>query len=325
MEFYLADDILQGEDIPFYLLWDGDNPQTIMLRIDGFDSIKELHNVAESEEIEGVTVITKLHIPGYLGGIIATKNTDEPVTFGSLQVTIFSTKNREPVVFEERRALYTAKVVVKSVPHTLSIRNPADVEKIDIEIQGKATVLFEIKESDINECRIDVPPDVKEALEKVNESIKNGLIELKERFPKHAETIDLIIAFDESKKSITTYAEELEEKLQGAFEDEGFADALVTVLITSFLKQTSSLDRIIRPMEEYFASYSANKAYFSNPLLHVFPEGKECKLALRLTTTDLLRQECGSPVDITVPLTTCGITSIALKDLFSVRRLENGD
>jgi len=323
MEFYLADDILQGEDVPFYLLWDDDNPQTIMLQIEGFDSIKELHNVAEYEEGEGATVIKKLHIPGYLGGIIVTKNTDEPVTFGSLQVTI-STGENKTVVFEEQRALYTAKVVVKSVPQMLSIRDCADIGKIDIEIQGKATVIFEIEELDENECIIDVPPDVKEALEKVKEYIINGLSELKERYPSHSETVDMIITFDESKKSITAYVEELKEKLEESLEDEDFADALATVFISAFLKQTSYLDRIIRPMEEYFASYSAHRTYFLNPLLHVFPEGKECKLALRLITTDLLRQQCGSPIDIVVPFTAQGGKSIALKDLFCVRRLENG-
>jgi len=323
MEFYLADDILQGEDVPFYLLWDDENPQTIMLRIEGFDSIKELHNAAEYEEEEGTTVIKKFHIPGYLGGIIATKNTDVPVTFGSLQVTI-STENGGPLVFEEQRALYTAKIVVKSIPHTLSISDCANVEKIDIEIQGKATALFDLEELHDNECKIDVPPDVKEALEKVQESIKSGLFELKEKYPNHSETVDMIITFEDSKKSITTYAEELKAKIDESLEDEDFADALVTVFISAFLKQTSSLDRIIRPMGEYFASYSANKAYFLNPLLHVFPAEKECKLALRLVTTDLLRQQCGSPVDIVVPLMAQGTTSIALKDLFHVRRLENG-
>ena len=323
MEFYLADDILQGEDIPFYLLWDDENPQTIMLRIEGFDSIKELHNAAEYEEIGGTIMIRKFHIPGYLGGIIATKNTDVPVTFGSLQVTI-SAERGEALVLEEQRALYTAKIVAKSIPHSLSISDFADVEKIDIEIQGKATVLFELEELEGNECVLDVPPDVREALEKVQESIKNGLAELKEKYPPHSEIIDMIVTFDGRKKSITTYTEELKEKLEKSFEDEGFADDLVTVFVSAFLKQTSSLDRIIRPVGEYFASYSADRAYFSNPLLHIFHEGKERKLAVRIIATDLLRQQCGSPVDIVVPLVAQDVTSIALKDLFCIRRLEDG-
>ena len=34
-EFYLADDIIQGEEIPFYLLWKGEDPMKICFEFEG--------------------------------------------------------------------------------------------------------------------------------------------------------------------------------------------------------------------------------------------------------------------------------------------------
>lgn len=49
VDFFLADDIIQGEEVPFYLIWKGDNPKSIEILYEGFKELIEWYNSVESK------------------------------------------------------------------------------------------------------------------------------------------------------------------------------------------------------------------------------------------------------------------------------------
>ncbi|MDR2204309.1 MAG: hypothetical protein LBE76_08495 [Nitrososphaerota archaeon] len=59
IEFYLGEDILQGEKVPFYFLWKDASIDKIKLQYTGFKSIVRLFNVSEHEKIDGGAIIRK--------------------------------------------------------------------------------------------------------------------------------------------------------------------------------------------------------------------------------------------------------------------------
>ena len=323
MEFFLADDILQGEDVPFYLLWDGENPKEIILGISGFDSIKELHNVAESSHEGQQYIIKKLHIKGYVGGILSTEITENPMIAGKLTIQ-FIPNEGETVHFEKIRKLYTTSIKMVDIPKKILL-SPTFQEKITLLLKGKTTVFFDVEELPENECKIDLPKDLKETIEKIRDDIKIGFKDLELKFPQHKETLKLIIELEDSKQSIESIAQDLIDKIEKSFEDEKFAENLLMVFFTSVTKRLEGRRNLINSLQEYFESYTSLKAYFINPLLHIYlNEGDSCHFGIKIYAFDLNKKECGNPITISVQIKSDMNFQSPIKDLFIIER-ENND
>jgi hypothetical protein len=320
MEFFLADDILQGEEVPFYLLWDGKNPKETILEISGFDSIKEFHNVAEFTNEDNKYTIKKLHVDGYLGGLISTKITEKPVIVGKLQIQ-FIPEAGEAINFEESRNLYTTSVKILETPKTIHLSSDSLKEKFPIELKGKTTIFFEVEELEGNECKIDLPPDLKELKEKVRADVTNGFKELEIQFPQHRDTLELMLELDNSNQSVETLAEDILDTIEKSFEDREFAENVLMVIFTTVTKHMETRKSLINSLQEYFESYSSKKAYFINPLLQVYVNKCEsCKLAIRIRAFDLKKGECGKPIEIKTTLKSDTDYQSPVKDLFSIER-----
>ncbi|MFA5269291.1 MAG: hypothetical protein WC379_15095 [Methanoregula sp.] len=320
MEFFLADDILQGEEVPFYLLWDGKNPKETILEISGFDSITEFHNVAEFTNEDNKYTIKKLHVDGYLGGLISTKITENPVVVGKLQIQ-FIPETGDAINFEESRNLYTTSVKMVDTPKTIHLTTDSLKEKFSLQLKGKTTIFFEVEESEGNECKIDLPPDLKELREKVRADVSKGFKELEIRFPQHRETLELMLELDNSMQSFETLPEENLNQIEKSFEDREFAENVLMIIFTTATKHLESRKSLINSLQEYFESYSSKKAYFINPLLQVYVNKCEsCKFAIRIRAFDLKKGECGKPIEVKTILKSDIDYQSPVKDLFAIER-----
>jgi len=193
-EFYLADDIIQGEEIPFYLLWKGEDPMKICFEFEGFKSIIELYNNISSKTIiEGnKIIISGFHVSGYVGGLLSTEIANKPFTSGSLTIKIV---NKKGVIenLKEVRKFYSTSAKIKSLPNIIDLTNLEINNKIDIEFNGNTTVIISIEEMEENECNIDIPSNVKKAIEKMTKILQKELNRLKERFPDHIDAINIFL------------------------------------------------------------------------------------------------------------------------------------
>ncbi|WP_135609682.1 hypothetical protein [Methanococcoides sp. AM1] len=324
-DVFLANDIIQGEDVPFFILWDGDNPDEIQLEIDGFNSLLEIHNSDINKAIfeNNQIIVRDFQVDGYLGGILSTESTNDYYHPGSLKVH-FIKDNRIIYSFHERRTIFSTIVNASQVPSVIYIDDDSMLsDEIEIMLQGKTTVFFDIEELEDNHCIVDMPSDVKDEIQNITNIFNEGLIDLKLKFPSHSNTIDLMLELNEEKMSMTKYIEDLDEKLTKAMSDENFADAFITLFMSIFYKQNSLEKLVLKPLNEYFETYSINKAYFSNPLLNVTINKGICQLAIKIHATDLLNQECGDPVEIRTTINSEIDTSISVRDLLSIRRCSN--
>ena len=320
MEFFLADDILQGEEVPFYLLWDGKNPKKIDLEISGFDSIKEFHNVAEYTNVKNRYTIKKFHINGYLGGLISTKITRKPLIVGRIRIR-FIPEDGAISKFDESRNLYTTSVKMRDTPKSIQFASETPPEGFHLQLKGKTTVFFDIEELEGNECKIDLPQDLKELKEKVRIDIASGFKELEIRFPQHRDTLELILELENSKQSVESLTEDILEKIEKSFEDQEFAENVLMIIFTTVTKHIESRKSLINSLQEYFESYSSNKAYFTNPLLHIYVNKCEsCRFAIRIHTFDLNKGECGKPIEIKTTVKSESDYQSPVKDLFTIER-----
>jgi len=324
MEFFLAEDIIQGEEVPFYILWQGDNPREIKLELEGFGSINKLYNTIESETtVEGNrAVITGFHVPGYLGGVLSTNTTNQPIIYGSLAVKIVGNDGTTKSL-KETRKLHTTQITI-DIPEIIHYTNSGADHQIVIDLKGDTTVFLDIEDMEGNECYVDLPPDVKEAVEKFSESVDNGMSDLKEQFPDHIKTIERRLTTTKSSRSYTELIEKVEEVSEELLKDKDFYDAVTTVFLTALFEQVSIKDRILRPLTEYFEYSAAERAYFLNPLLHIRIPKEGGQMAVRVIGKNILQQECGIPLEIRVFIKAKEDVFKPVKDIFSIRRNVNG-
>jgi hypothetical protein len=325
IDFYLADDILQGENIPFYLLWEGEDPLEINISFEGFTSLIELHNSAIKEAIfkENKVIVNSFQIGGYLGGILSTEISENYDLISKLKLEIIN-KDGIRIPFEQKRVLYGTTISIPDLHELSFLTDPIteNSQKIELLLHGKTTIFFSIEELEDNECGIDVPLDVKEELERLTNLFDKGLKDLGKRFPAHSDLLNLMINFPDEKLSISAYLEELEDKMRIALKDKIFAEAFISLLLISLFHENSLEEVIIKPLHEYFETYSKQKAYFSNPLLCVDLQHGSHQLAIKLLTTNLIDQESGDPLEIRTMIHSDKEMSIPIRNLFELRREE---
>jgi len=324
IEFFLADDIIQGEEVPFYLLWDGDDPKSIEIAYEGFKDLIEPHNAVESEidKVDGKVVFRSFQVPGYLGGLLSTEVADEPSVRASLNVKLIFQEG-ETLELTEIRRLCTTRVDLATLPDEIFCDESEVNQRIDLDLKGVTTIFLNIKESDDNEAIIDLPDDVKEVFEKFFDSLVKGLEKTKPQFPDHSDLIEAMLNMP-TDHSITDYIEEVrfKENLKEAFsQDRGFLEAIVTLIITSLVGQTSFRDTILRPLIEYFEASAAEGGFLENPLLHIKIPKEGCIMAVKIKGKNILEQDCTRPLDIRVKVRAADECLIPLKDIFNIRRV----
>jgi hypothetical protein len=322
IEFFLADDIIQGEEVPFYLLWNGDNPKSIEIAYEGFKDLIEPHNAVESEieRVDGKVVFRSFQVPGYLGGLLSTEVSDRPSVHASLNVKIIF-KEGETLELTEKRRLCTTRMDLKALPDEIFCDESVVNQRIDLDLSGITTIILNIEELDDNEAIIDLPDDVKEAFEKFFESLMRGLENIKAQFPNQKDLIEVMLNIP-TDHTITEYIREVDENLKEAFsQDKAFLEAIVTLVLTSLVGQTSFRDVVLRPLIEYFESSAAERVLLENPFLHIKIPKEGCIMAVKINGKNVLDQECTRPLDIRVKVRAADECLIPLKDIFNIRRV----
>lgn len=319
IEFFLGDDIIQGEFVPFYILWKDISPTEIEIQFEGFKDVIEIHNGIEStiQRERNKIVVGDFHVPGYLGGVLSTELSNRPTVNATLNINI-KLENGEVISLKKDRTLYTTKIDLSNLPDTIFCSESKIEYPIEITLNGITTIFLEIETMEDNEVPIDIPSDVREAIDKFFESVTDGLEDLKQIFPEHQETIDLLLEIPKGMSELE-YLEKIEEKLEESFKDEDFLEAVASVIIVALFGRTSIRDRILLPIIEYFESGVADKAYL-NPLLHIRVPKGESLMAIRIKGKNILREECSRPLDLKVRIKADNELLIPIKEILAIRR-----
>jgi hypothetical protein len=265
IEVYLSRDIIQGEEVPFYILWERNDIQRIILELTGFESITEYHNVRDGFSLEERAIESKdLKSPQYLGGVLKTEETENPYMTGSLRV-ILELSSGENIEINEERTLYTTHLKINSPEH---IEVPFRKPPIEIQLKGSTTIFINIESADDSDVEIILPEEIRNAFEKVYQSFLEGIENLKNEYPEYSSEIDLLFSFIfEERLSEQEFHRKFKEISELFKSNKVLLEGLAIVFVNSILSQGSIRDSYFRPLLEYFESNAAKKAFFESPFL----------------------------------------------------------
>jgi hypothetical protein len=328
-EFYLGEDILQGEKVPFYLLWKDNTIDRICMQYNGFKSIIRLFNVKEYEKIDGGVIVRKeaLKSPGYLGGVLstalATVLTESPARPAKLVLNI-ECSNGTSITLNEERILHSARAFLVNQPTAISVPIKKGQECIKINIEGAASVSIDISPSK-GGLELGFPQEVLTAVERFAYAAVEGMKTLRKEYPQHSELLSLLTLDSHENQSFTQLIHTIQRKLEKAKKDKSFAEALSYVYISALIEQEKVKDSLLIPMLEYLESGATTKAFLNSPFLcaKVPKGGGMLKCTLRFY--DILRHNCAKTLIIKTSLEAAEDTLVPLKELIQFSRGSSKD
>jgi len=319
LEMYLGEDILQGENVPFYLIWKETPIESIRITYRGFKSLVRLFNVKRHEKTPDGAIVKKeeLKTMGYLGGVLSTSLGGSPVQHAELILTI-ERYSGTPLCLKQERILHSARACILDQPSQLSLPVAKSQQWIKVDIQGAASVIVDIaclKEG----LELAFPPEVLTAVERFAEVVVQGLEKLKKEYPQYSELLSLLSGSFEG-KSFTQLERSVRMRMEKVKNDKAFTEALALVLVTAILEQESTRDSILIPMMEYLESGTSAKAFLNSPFLCAkVPKGGGI-LKCRLRFFDLLSHICGKPLTIKTRLLADEEMLVPLKEIIQFSR-----
>lgn len=262
IEVYLSRDIIQGEEVPFYILWKGEDIQEITLELKGFKKIVEYHNLRDDFPLEERKIkIEDLKSPFYLGGILKTVESNDPFQKAYLKV-VFSLLNGEKVELIQERTLFISHLKITELPD--HIKSSFKNAPIKMELNGSTTVFVDMNSLENSELNIILPKEIQNAIDRFLQALTEGLKELKLKFPEYGSLIDFFIEQppDVSERQIYEKVKKLGEVLKF---NKKLVEAFEGVFIGAMLTHASFKDSFLVPLLEYFASNATSKVFFESP------------------------------------------------------------
>lgn len=329
IEFYLGEDILQGEKVPFYLLWKDNSIDKIKLQYTGFKSIVRLFNVNEYEKIDGGAIIRKeaLKSPGYLGGTLSTATAtalnESPSQQACLVIDI-EYSNGTSISLKEDRILHSARAFLINQPSPISVPIKKNQECIKINIEGAASVNIDISQLK-GGLELKLPPEVLTTMERFAMAVIEGMEILKKEYPQHSELLSLFKMENQENKSFNQLMKLIQHKMEKVKEDKGFTEALAYVYVSAIMEQQKVKDSILIPMFEYLEAGATTKAFLISPFLCVAVPKGGGTLKCTLRFYDLLRHNCVKPIKIRTHLMATEDTLVPLKELIQFSRGNEND
>lgn len=322
LDFHISQDIIQGEEIPFYLTWKEINVKTIELQYDGFKGISRLFNVKNDNVKKTSPVIiqsSNIASEGYIGGLLETEYINKSITHANIKIIIHS-EDEESIILTKDRNIYGTEVNIKPIPDAIFFPLEENYPNIKIDFSGETTIFLDIEPLEGNEITFYIPDEIKHALEKIETDFKSGLLELKKEFIDHEEVVDKILSLEDI-DSFSDFDNRILEITDLLRDDYDFIEALSYELLNAIMSNTSLREVYFFPLIEYLESNKADKLFFMSPFLRasIPPKGGvlKCKLILR----DILFNENEIPYIIQTKIYRKNVTDVSLSDIFNIRRV----
>lgn len=320
IELYVSMDIMQGEHVPFYLIWKGAKILSVELVLQGFIKIVKLYNVIDGKDVvrKGRIDSDNLVVPGYLGGVLSTKRSTLPYLQASLEAHLVL-ENGQTFVLREERILYTTRVRLVKVPDEISLPLTEATPLVEIDLEGSTTVVIEIEEDVESEIKIVLPREVGSAVERFAQLVSEGLDRLRGDFPKRVATLDNLASLPEG-LSPRQYFDRIMSELDEVRNDKPFMETFSAVMLTAVLGQDDLRKAILLPLKEYFDSSVASKAFLDAPFHCANVSSEGGRFVFQLTMRDILSRKLREPILIDTYLKSKGDLLVPIKDLLQVRR-----
>lgn len=319
IELFLSPDIIQGESVPFYIIWRRPDVKVIKIEIDELGKITELHNVRNGFPLDCSVIRIEDLKSFYLGGVIKTTEFGIPYQEATMKVVV-TLQTGERLKLIEKRCLYSTELEVTNIVRTTSA--PIKTPPIEVLLKGDTTVFLSIKSDDDSFLSIDLPEDYISSLETFSNTVADGIRRLVLDYPEYEDVIKTIFAIP-ANSSLKQYIDKLVIDIQIiASKDESFLDALANVYINAILSN-SIKDTFIVPVIEYIEASAANKVFLLEPLhcINVPRGGGVLKASLSYKNLIECISENKIPFNIFIENNSKESTLVPLKELIKIKRV----
>jgi hypothetical protein len=337
-ELYLSKDIVQGEVVPFYVVWTDPEILDFEFNFSGFDSIVEYHNIKDEEKQNVIgknrICLNQLNQNFYFGGLLKTIKTDIPFVKAKFDV-IFNLNNGIKVELAENRTLYTTSIEI-SKNHEL-IKYPDQKFLIDIGLKGSTTIFINIENFLDSDVKLVLPKEIQTTFEKFFYTLRQGLIDLKIKYPQYEEFLDFFLLPFKPNENLSEqqFLKKVENLVNNFKPNEEFKQDFGLKLYNAANIESDMFNQVIRPLIEYFESSAAKNAFLDQPFLFVLiPPGKGLFKG-KIIYQDLLERKRplstktsynkANSIDFEIIIESDKERLIPIKEAINIRRIENGN
>jgi hypothetical protein len=327
-ELYLSNDIVQGENVPFYLLWKAIDIKEINIKFSGFDKVSEYYNVKKRFPKKKTKIlIDDIKRGNYFGGSLKTSKSTEPFKKGFLKITILKTDGKRIELLEERTLFTTFLEIVPRKSDTVDL---LDSPLLNIQLNGSTTIFIDVMCDEDSDLKLILPLEIKSSMEKFLDVLSTEIDKLKQKYPNNP-ILELLSDLFLHPKAITrqNFLERVGFALNNYTPSEDFKEALGIVFFNAIHVESNMLNLIIRPLMEYLESSAAKKAFLNSPFLTLeVLEGRNLfkgKILYQniLEREDVYESKNYGQIPFKMTINNKEKRIIPFKDLISIKRVEN--
>lgn len=193
---YVPDYCIQGERIPFYIIWDKNVKNQITITMPSGIVLAELFNTSTDDlQIDkNVCIVHNTEINGYVGGVFKSKMYDRASIVKKIKFKIQNKQNNQQFV-EKNVELFRPDVQFDDSIKSINIRSTKRSKLIvdgNIKIFncGKGTAIVKIKIMPDSEIEESQPQGFEEFKLKFLNDFGDALLDLKKKFPEYNKMLD---------------------------------------------------------------------------------------------------------------------------------------
>lgn len=307
MEVFMPGYCVQGERIPFYLLWDKSKSVTISVTLPDGLKFKELYNIDlnDLKTHDRSIVVNKFETEGYFGGVIESKLYHDA---SSVKTVKFSIEDDQSNIqsYDKSIELFRPDIQVSDNTKIITIKTDKNNklisnERISVYNQGRGTGIIRINILDESEIKEGYPEGFEEFRTQFLEDLNLSFDNMERKFPQYAEIIKSIkvIALDplpsdgEKLKKVHSTMEKLEDAFSN---NEEFLFEFVRSVASAYLKNVSLMTDIDAFLA-FMKSIGKNKIILIDAMKVLKVSTIPKKFSAELIITDLV-QNVYSPIKL---------------------------
>lgn len=310
---FFPKEALQGEDLPSHVTWSDLKFDYIEVTHPKFLELKEIYNVADEDlEIkEGLILINKVEVDGYLGIVYSTRLLPERALDETIKCSFIS---QDEVVESLNSVIHLFRpdvvIDIRNLPRKIQVNTESGEisPKILVRNFGEGTAIIDIETAPESELQKHCPQFVEDFLKDFIDGVRSGVAQLKKDFKRYNSLLDELEIFltnpvEFNEKSLKKLAK-FEDEFTSAFEEnEEFAEALAETLAEIFLR-SKEFSNLYQFVLDYINSIGREKMLVRDPFNVVKLSRKPATLRVKVKCIDLLKQIC-------TPITLPDITIVA--------------
>ena len=301
VDIYVPDYCVQGDRIPFYVLWNNDVKIQILITLPDGLTLTEAYNIdSDSLKINGnAYIIDDFETNGYVGGVLSSKLGEQALITKKIMFEVKSDCNI-PRNFERKIELFRPDIKIDDSIRTINIKSdknnrPVVNEHIKISNRGRGTAIIRINILPNSEIKEGRPQGFEEFKLKFLEDLDTAFLEMKKKFPQYDKLLESLrdVAKNPlpSDTKLSVIVRKTTEDLESAFDNnEEFQTAFSRSITMAYLKNVS----IMTDADAFLAflkSSGKNKLLILDAMRVFNVSPKKQTLEAELLMTDLASNE----------------------------------